>query len=110
VPGRHQRHRDTVAKVDAIPPVERFGFDRVVAVTHGDVVAERRDHPRRELGGKFRQRRDVEMIVMAMRHQHDIDVRQRLERDTGIIMTLRPGEGEWRGTLRPHGIDQNVQP
>ncbi len=110
MPRRHQRHRDAVAKLDAVMPVERLGADRAVGAAHGEIVAERRDHARREFRGEFRQRRDVEMIVMAMRHQHDVDRRQRVERNAGIVVTLRSGPAERRGPLRPHRIDQDVQP
>ena len=34
---------------------------------------------------------DVEMIVVAVRHQHDVDRRQRVERDAGVVAALRPG-------------------
>ena len=37
-----------------------------------------------------RQRLDVEMIVVAMRDQHDVDRRQRVERDARIVDALRP--------------------
>ncbi len=47
---------------------------------------------------------------MAVRHQHDIDRGQRLERDAGIVVPLRPGKGKRRGAHRPHRIDQDVEP
>ena len=43
-------------------------------------------------GVQPRQRLDVEMIVVAVRDQHDIDRRQRVERDAGIVDALRPDE------------------
>src|SRR6185312_8971727 len=38
------------------------------------------------------------MVVVAMRYQHDIDCRQRLERDAGIVVPPRPAQanGETR--------------
>ena len=50
------------------------------------------------------------MIVMAVRHQRDIDRRQRVERNAGIVATLRSGPADRRGARRPHRIDQDVQP
>ena len=58
---------------------------------------------------QLRQRRDVEMVVMAVRHQHDVDLRQRVEGDAGIVVPLRPGKRHRRGPHRPHGIDENVE-
>src|ERR1700675_3378327 len=49
------------------------------------------------------------MIVMAVRYQHDIDRRQYVEGNAGVIVPLRAGPGERRGALRPHRIDQDVQ-
>ncbi len=106
---RHQRHRHAVAEFDAILPVERLGFDGGVRVAHGDIVAERRDHARREFRREFRQRREIEMVVMAMRDQHDVDLRQRVERNAGVVVPLGPGEGDGRGPHRPHRIDENVE-
>src|SRR5216683_3778691 len=50
------------------------------------------------------------MIVMAMRYQRDVDRRQRLERNTGVVATLWSGKAHRRGAHRPYRIDQNVQP
>src|SRR3984885_15709129 len=49
------------------------------------------------------------MIVMAVRNQHDIDLRQGVEGDTGIVVTFRPRKGKRRGAFRPDGIDQNIE-
>jgi len=49
------------------------------------------------------------MIVMAVRHQDDVDLRQRFERDTRVVDTLRSGPTNRRSTHRPYRIDQNVQ-
>ena len=64
---------------------------------------------RRKFRGKFRQRRDVEMIVMTVRDQRDIDRRQRLERNSRVVAALRSGPPHRRGARRPHRIDQNIQ-
>lgn len=47
---------------------------------------------------------------MTVRHQHDIDVGQRLEGDARIVVALRPCPAHRRNSHRPHGIDQDVQP
>ena len=48
MPGRHQRHRDAAAEFDGLVPVERFGADCIIGATHRQIIAERRDHARRE--------------------------------------------------------------
>lgn len=90
-------------------PVERLGFDRGIGCPHRDVVAERRDHARTKCPRELRQRRDVEMVVVAVRHQHDIDPGQFIECDAGIVVPLRPGEAERRGPHRPDRIEQDVE-
>ena len=88
----------------------RLGADRRIVVAHDRVVAERRDHSRVELRGEARQRLDVEMVVVAMRDQHDVDRRQGVERDAGIVHPDRPEKADRRDASRPHRIDQDVQP
>jgi hypothetical protein len=46
---------------------------------------------------------------MTVRDQHDVDRRQRLERNARVVAALRPGPAHRRRTPRPHRIDQNVQ-
>ena len=64
-------------------------------------------------GAKFcrkpRQRRDIEMIVMTVRDQHDVDLRQLLERDAGIVVPLRSGKADGRDPRGPDGIDEDVE-
>src|SRR5206468_8916913 len=52
MPSWHQRHRDAVAKFNAVVPVERLGADRFIGAAHGDIVAERGDHAWREARGE----------------------------------------------------------
>ena len=96
---RHQGHGGLRGERDAVVPVERLGTDRRIVVAHDGVVAERRDHARVELRGEPRQRLDVEMVVVAMRHQHDVDRRQRVERDARIVHADRPEEAHRRDAL-----------
>src|SRR5881396_2912208 len=49
------------------------------------------------------------MVVMTVRYQHDVDRRQRLERNARVVATLRPGPAHRRRPRRPHRIDQDVQ-
>ena len=109
VPRRHQRHRDAIAELDAILPVKAFGFDRVVRIAHDEVIAERRDHPRRRFCSDPRQRQYIEMVVVAVRHQHDVDVRQGIEGNAGIVVAPRPRKAHRRDAHRPHGIDEDVE-
>ena len=47
---------------------------------------------------------------MAVRDQHDVNLRQGVEGDTVIVVTFRPRKGKRRGAFRPDGIDQNIEP
>src|ERR1700691_6113981 len=49
------------------------------------------------------------MIVMAMRHQHDVDRRQVRECDARVVDALWPDKAERGCTLRPYRIEQNVE-
>ena len=80
-----------------------------IVIAHDGVVAERRDDARAMRGGEPRQRRDIEMIVVAVRHQHDVDRRQVGKRDAGIVDPLRPDEAERRRALRPDRIEQDIE-
>ena len=108
VPRRHQRDGDVSAELDPLVPVIGLGADRRVVSLHDGVVAERRDDARPMRGREARQRLGVEMVVVAMRDQHDVDRRQRVEGDAGIVDALRPGEAHRRDALRPDRIDQDV--
>ena len=103
------RDREAAAEIDALFPIMSLGADRRIVGVHDGVVAERGDHARPVRGRKPRQRRDIEMVVMAMRDQHEVDRRQRLEGDAGIVDAFRPDEGEGRGALGPNGVAQNIQ-
>ena len=50
------------------------------------------------------------MVVMAMRDKHDVDMRQGLEGDAGIVVPAGAGERERRHPLRPYGVDEDVEP
>src|SRR5438132_5060762 len=67
VPHRSERDRNARSKLDAIPPIVGLDADRRVVVTYNRVVTERRDDPAPMRGREPRQRRDIEMVVMAMR-------------------------------------------
>ena len=61
------------------------------------VIAEGHDHARLVSGMQQRQRLDVEMVVMVMRDQHSVDLRQVGEGDARRIHALRTDEGEGAG-------------
>ncbi len=46
---------------------------------------------------------------MAMRDQHDVDLRQLLEGDAGIVVPLRSGEADRRDPLRPDRVNEDVE-
>ena len=71
---------DVGADLHAIVPIMSLGRDRLIVRAHDRIVAERRDDARAVSGGKPRQRRDIEMVVMRMRDQDDIDRRQSPQR------------------------------
>ncbi len=50
------------------------------------------------------------MIVMAVRHQHDIDRRQRVERDAGIVVPLRPGPANGEARIDHTGSTRMFSP
>ena len=89
-------------------PVETFRGDGRIMGAHHGVIAERRDDARPMGGGQPRQRRDIEMIIMPVRHQHRIDRRQCIECDARIVDPFRSGKADRGGTRRPHGIAQEV--
>ena len=102
-------HGDAAAELDAGVPVERLHLDRGIGPTHCHIVAKRGDHARGKVLCEPRQRRDIEMIVVPVRDQHDVDLRQLLERDAGIVVPLRPRPADRREPHRPDGIDHDVE-
>jgi hypothetical protein len=94
VPRRHERHRDARPDLHPIVPVVRLRRDRGIMPAHDGVVAERRDHAHPMRRRQPRQRRDIEMIVVAVRDQRDIDRRQVRKIDARIIDPLRPEQAE----------------
>jgi hypothetical protein len=77
-------------------------------IAHDDVITERRDDARAVRRCYPRQSADIEMIVVAVRHQDDIDRRQIGKRDAGVVNALWPDKAGRRRALRPHWIEQNV--
>ena len=77
---------------------------------HDEIIAERGDDARPVGRGEPRQRCEIEVVVMAMRDQHGVDVGQRLEGDAGIVDAPGAGEAQRRDPFRPHRIDQHVEP
>jgi hypothetical protein len=60
------------------------------------------------LGGEALDRRDVQVVVVIVRDQHDVDRRQILERQAGPRDPARAGERQRARALRPVGIGQDV--
>ncbi len=90
---RHADNADAVAEIDALMPVVGLGADRGIVILDDGVVAERRDDAAMEFRGEARQRFRVEMVVVTVRHQHDVDRRQRVERDARIVHAHRARKG-----------------
>ncbi len=108
VPQRNERHRYASRELDPVVPVEGLHGNRRIMGAHHRVIAERRDDARPVHGGEPRERGEIEMVVVAVRHQHGVDCGQRLECDPGIVDPLRSGKAHRRGALRPYRIAQEV--
>jgi hypothetical protein len=52
----------------------------------------------------------VEVVVVIVRLEHDVDRRQRIEVERRWCQALWPNEPEWRRTLAPHRIGEDVEP
>ncbi len=100
----NERHRNSRAKIQARVPVVRFRLDCGVVISHDGVIAERRDDACAMRGCDPRQRDDIKMIVVAVRHQYDVDRRQVGKCNTWIVDPFRSDKAERRCTHRPHGI------
>ena len=72
----YECYRDTSADLDPIAPVISFGRNGRVEIAHDDVVSERCDYARTMCARYSRQSTDIEMIIVAVRHQHEVDRRQ----------------------------------
>ncbi len=75
------------ADIDPIAPVISFGSNGRVEIAHDDVITERCDYARTMCGCYPRQSTDIEMIVVAVRHQNEIDRRQIGKGDAGVVNT-----------------------
>ncbi len=97
------------ADARALPPVE---LDRIRDSRVGEpcLEAERNDEERRpsRLRGERLHARRVEMVVVVVRDDDGVDVRQVGERDPGRERALRAGEGERRRALGEDRIGQDV--
>src|SRR6266851_4609663 len=82
------------AKIHAIVPVVGFDSDCGIVISHDGVIAEWRDDAGSMRGCQPRQSSKIEMIVVAVRHQHDIDRRQLCKDDTWIVDPFRPDKAE----------------
>ena len=82
-----------VAHLQAVAPVRHAGIDDPRLVAFDEAL----------------QCRDVQMIVVIVRHDHDIDGRQIVEGDSRRSGASRPGEGHGACALRPDGIRQDVE-
>src|SRR5215468_1172772 len=49
------------------------------------------------------------MIIVPVRHQHDIDRRQIRKGDTWIVDPFGPHKAERRYALRPYRVEQNIE-
>jgi len=75
MPRSNKRHRNSRADVHLILPVVGFGPDCRIVISHDGVIAERRNDACAMRGCQPRQSSEIEMIVVAVRYQHDIDWR-----------------------------------
>ena len=93
-----------------LPPVE---LDHAVdaALRQPRLEAQRHDEERRSAGlrGQRADARVVEVVVVVVRDQHQIDVRQFGEREAGRDVALRPDEAERRRPLGEHRVGEDAQ-
>src|ERR1700720_1319548 len=106
---RYECYRATSAALDPIAPAISFGHNGRGEIADDDVVSERCDYARTMCARYPRQSTDIEMIVVAVRHQNEIDGRQVGKGDPGVVDALWTDKAQRRGPLRPHWIEQNVQ-
>ena len=104
-----ERHRDG-ADALRIPPVHAGGSGDALAA-HPVVHAERHEKARRtaRLRGQREDGRAVEVVVMVVRDQHDVDVRQVAKRDGQRDAPLWPCERHRRCARRELRIGQHVE-
>jgi len=72
----NERYRDSRADIDAFFPIISFGCNCRIKIAHDSVVTERCDYARTMRGCYPRQSTDIEMVIVAVRHQHDVNTRQ----------------------------------
>jgi len=84
---RDQRDHDIRRDTDRLPPVVFFHIGNARSPDEGE-VAERHDGSRRMLFGETAQCGEIEMIVMVMRHEHDIDGGQFLKANARVAVPL----------------------
>jgi hypothetical protein len=61
-------------------------------------------------GREPRQGREIEVIVVRVRHQHGVDWRQIRKGDSRIVHPRRPDHPERRCAPRPDRVEQQVEP
>jgi hypothetical protein len=86
--GGNERYRHSTANIDTIIPVVGLCGNGGIKLADDDVITERGDHTRAMCGCYPRQSTDVKMIVVAVRHQHDVDGRQISKGDARIVNAL----------------------
>lgn len=110
VPGRHQHHLDLAqgaCHTVAFPPVELHGVGD--AAGGQPRLQAQRHHVQRRAAGLAVQGADagrIEMVVVVVRHQHQVHPRQFAQRQPRGLMALRAGEGQGRGPLRKDGVGE----
>src|ERR1700730_8823459 len=109
MPRGNERHCNSPGKIHAIVPVVGFDSDCAIVISHDGVIAEWRDDAGSMCACQPRQSSKIEMIVVAVRHQHDIDRRQVCKDDTWIVDPFRPDKAERRRARRPHRVEQHIQ-
>ncbi len=103
-------NRRAIAGIEPFAPVVRGDAHAGHGRADDGIVADRRHDQRVMALLQPLQRREVEVVVVIVADQHHVDRRQVGEGDARLVDPLRPGEGEWRGAVRPHRIGQDVQP
>src|SRR6516225_17481 len=106
----NERDRKSNADLDSIAPVVGLSCNCRIVISHDAVIAKRRNYACAMCGRYSREGIEVEMVVMTVRHQHDIDRWQFCKCNARIVDSFRPNEAKRRRAIRPNRIEQHIEP
>ena len=103
-------HDEPIAEIDLVVPVDGGRREARYLAREDRIVAERRNDARAETLPQLGDHLRVHVVVVIMRDEHRIDVRQVLEGNSRLVYAPRSYKG-YRTDLRgPYRIDQQIAP